>query len=41
MKYKFVRMRLVKIVCECCGHKFYAEAGANCCPECEKHWNEA
>ena len=27
MKNKFVKTRLVKIVCECCGHEFYAEPG--------------
>ena len=34
------KKRLVKIVCACCGHEFYAEPDVNYCPECEKHWNE-
>ncbi len=40
MRNKFIRSKLVKIICECCGHEFYAETGTNFCSECEKHWNE-
>ena len=39
MKYNFIRTRLVKIVCGCCGRNFYAEAGINFCSECEETWN--
>jgi len=40
MRYRIIRKRFLRIVCECCGHEFYAESSVNCCPECERHWNE-
>lgn len=40
MNDKIIQRKLVKIICECCGQEFYAEAGTNFCSECEKHWNE-
>ena len=40
MRKIFIQKKLIKIVCECCGHVFYAESGVNFCSDCEWHWNE-